>query len=191
MIEFGGADRRGFFRAGFGRWLERLVEQAEERVVQRSYTRPPGALPEIGFIAACTRCGECAAVCPSHAILKVPADGGLAAGTPYIDARLQPCTVCPDMPCATACPTDALTAPPDLWAGVRLGRLEFLPERCITFDGIACGVCAEACPVGPAALAIDEGGHPVLRTEGCVGCGLCVRACVTSPSSFQLHPPER
>ena len=92
------------------------------------------------------------------------------------------------MPCAAACPTDALTVPAQGWAGVHMGVLELLPERCITFQGSECSVCAKACPIGPDALAIDEAGHPVIRAEGCVGCGVCVRACVTAPSSFKLRP---
>ena len=183
-------DRRGLFRQGLGRWIEGLVERTEERVVTRRYLRPPGALPEIEFLAACTRCGICADVCPPKAIITVRSDGGLAAGTPYLDVAVQPCTVCPDMPCAAACPTDALTVPEDRWAGYRLGVLALEPERCITFHGTACGVCAGVCPVGPAALTIDEGGHPVIRQENCVGCGLCVRACVTMPSSLQLTLAE-
>lgn len=183
----GGGDRRQLFRDAFGKWVEQLVERTEERVVRQRYVRPPGALPEMGFLAACTRCGECIRVCPAHAIIKVPTDGGLAAGTPVLDPQVQPCIVCADMPCAEACPTDALTVPPNGWSGYRLARLELIPERCITFSGTPCGVCAEACPVGPTALAIDEGGHPVIRAEGCVGCGACVRACVTSPSSLKLH----
>jgi NAD-dependent dihydropyrimidine dehydrogenase PreA subunit len=67
-----------------------------------------------------------------------------------------------------------------------LGALEFLPERCVTYRGTPCRVCADACPVGEKALTIDEAGHPVVRQEGCVGCGVCVRECITSPSSFQL-----
>ncbi|MBA2627980.1 MAG: 4Fe-4S dicluster domain-containing protein [Gemmatimonadales bacterium] len=185
-----GGERRRLFRSAIDRWLGHVVERTEKRIARRQYFRPPGALPEVGFLAACTRCGACADVCPSSAIMHVRAEGGLAAGTPYIDPGVQPCTVCPDMPCASVCPTDALTVPPALWEGYRIGRLELVAERCITFKGTPCGVCAEACPVGPAALAIDEGGHPVIRSEGCVGCGLCVRACVTSPSSFVLTYAE-
>jgi NAD-dependent dihydropyrimidine dehydrogenase PreA subunit len=77
-----------------------------------------------------------------------------------------------------------------LWAGHRIAALTLDPERCITFHGTPCGVCAAACPMGEAALAIDEAGHPVIRREGCVGCGVCVRACITSPSSFQITPVE-
>jgi NAD-dependent dihydropyrimidine dehydrogenase PreA subunit len=81
--------------------------------------------------------------------------------------------------------------PPGGWAEIRLGTLELDPDRCITFHGSACGVCARACPVGEAALALDAGGRPVLKSEGCVGCGVCVTACVTMPSSLRLHAVSR
>ena len=184
------SNRRGFLKDALGDWVERLLAETEQRIVVRRYQRPPGALPEMAFLAACTRCGACLPVCPPHAIIKVPMDGGLAAGTPYIDTRTQPCTVCPDMPCAAACPTDALIVPPNGWTGYRMAALELIPERCITFDGTPCGVCARACPVGERALAMDEAGHPVIKAEGCVGCGVCVRACVTTPSSFVLRSLE-
>lgn len=191
MFRQADSNRRDFFRDAVGEWFEKLLESAEERVVTKQYFRPPGALPEVGFMAACTRCGECIIACPAHAIMKVPPDGGFAAGTPYIDPGYQPCVVCPDMPCAKVCPTDALNVPDHGWQGYRLGRLELLPERCITFHGSACGACARACPVGEAALVMDEAGNPVIRAEGCVGCGVCVRACVTAPSSLILRNVER
>jgi MauM/NapG family ferredoxin protein len=180
-------DRRDFFRQSINQWGERLLEQTEKRLVQQKYSRPPGALPEVAFLAACTRCGACEEVCPPHAIFAVATSGGLAAGTPAIDPNSQPCVVCVDMPCVKACPTGALTLPEHGWIGYRMGALEFFPERCVTFQGTSCRVCVDACPVGERALACDEAGHPVLRVEGCVGCGVCVRECITSPSSFELH----
>ncbi len=183
-----GGGRRDFFRDLVGDWIDDVVKKTEDRVVQQRYFRPPGALSEVGFLTACTRCGACGDVCPPHAIQFAAPGAGLAAGTPFFDPRLQPCIACADMPCARACPTEALTVPADGWAGVRLGILELLPERCITFQGSECSACAKACPVGAAALQMDEAGHPVIRAEGCVGCGVCVRACVTSPSSFKLRP---
>jgi MauM/NapG family ferredoxin protein len=167
-----------------------MVEQAERRVAPERYIRPPGALPEVAFLAACTRCGECVKVCPPFAIRKAPADSGLQAGTPYIDPAIQGCTVCETMPCAAACPTEALTLPKDGWAGYRLAALELVPERCVTFSGTPCRACVDACPVGERALSSDEDGHPVLKAEGCVGCGVCVRACITTPSSYILRPLE-
>ena len=184
-------DRRDFLRQSIGKWGEKLLEQAEERMVHQKYFRPPGALPEVAFLTACTRCGACAPVCPADAIEMLPPRAGLAAGTPHLTPALQPCTVCPDMPCAAACPTGALTLPEGGWDGYRIGALEFVPERCVTYQGTACRVCADACPVGEAALSIDETGHPVLKQEGCVGCGVCVRACITSPSSFNIQAVEQ
>ena len=179
-------NRRGFFRETIGRLATEVAKRAEQRVVPERYFRPPGAAPELAFIASCTRCGDCIDVCPVHAIVQAPAGAGLAAGTPVLLPATQACVVCADMPCANACETGALVAPPDGWAGIHMGQLELDPERCITFHGAACGVCARACPVGERALVMDERGHPVIRAEGCVGCGVCVTACVTSPSSLAL-----
>jgi MauM/NapG family ferredoxin protein len=178
------------FRDSLGRWLHTLVERTENRIVQQRFVRPPGALPEVGFLAACTRCGACAPVCPVHVILTAPPSSGLAAGTPYLEPATQPCVACPEMPCVKACPTGALTLPANGWTGYRLGTVELVPERCITFEGSSCRVCVDACPIGESALAQDPAGHPVLKREGCVGCGVCVRECVTSPSSFEFHRAE-
>lgn len=183
-------DRRNFFRQSIGRWGERLLEKTEQRVSPTKHTRPPGALPEVAFLAACTRCGQCEPVCPPHAIQYLPASAGLSAGTPWIDPASQPCIVCEDMPCVRACPTGALTMPPDGWVGYRIGVVELVPERCVTFQSTPCRVCVDACPVGERALTLDESGHPVLRREGCVGCGVCVRECITAPSSFALTVAE-
>jgi ferredoxin-type protein NapG/ferredoxin-type protein NapH len=183
-------DRRDFFRDSVGDWIRRAVERTEEKIVQERRFRPPGALPEVAFLAACSRCGECMPVCPVHAILAVPPAGGLAAGTPYLDPKSQPCIACADMPCVKACPTGALTMPANGWTGHRLGVVEFVPERCVTYRGQPCRVCVDACPIGEKALVQDEAGHPVLKREGCVGCGVCVRECISYPSSFEIRPAE-
>jgi ferredoxin-type protein NapG len=179
--------RRDFFRESIGQWLDQAMASAEERVVHTRYVRPPGALPEMGFLAACTRCGECVSACPPKVIKVAPTSAGLAAGTPYLDVARSPCIACPTMPCAAVCPTEALTVPEHGWAGYRLGAIEFLPERCVTFRGQACRVCADVCPVGARALVMDEAGHPVLKAEGCVACGTCIRECISVPPSYMFH----
>ena len=97
--------------------------------------------------------------------------GRTGCGNSYIDANIQPCTVCPDMPCVKACPTGALTLPSEGWTGYRLATLELIAERCVTFKGQTVpGVCRRV-PGRESALAMDEDGHPVIKVEGCVGCG--------------------
>ncbi|MBE0594745.1 MAG: 4Fe-4S dicluster domain-containing protein [Gemmatimonadales bacterium] len=183
-------DRRSFFRETVGRLAREAVRRTERRVSPMPVFRPPGAIEEIGFLAACTRCGDCLEVCPPRAILKAPPGAGLAVGTPMIDPSRQPCIVCPDMPCVTSCATGALVKPSQGWEGYRMASLELIPERCITFQGVECGTCARVCPVGERALTLDAEGRPVIYREGCVGCGVCVRACPTTPSSFKLHLEE-
>ena len=183
----GAGDRRSFFRSTIGRLAQEVGKRAEARVVQQRYLRPPGALDEVAFLAACTRCGECTDVCPVHAIIKVPTSGGLAAGTPMINASVQACIACEDMPCAAVCPTEALAVPENVWEGYRMAGLELDPDRCIAFYGSECGVCVRSCPVGEKAMTLDDGGRPVIKFEGCVGCGSCVRSCVSSPSSLLLR----
>jgi len=171
--------------------LGRAVDTAAERLAgDRRYIRPPGALPEAAFLAACTRCGQCTDVCPVHAIHPLGAEHGLAAGTPALEVALTACVMCAEMPCAAACPTDALDVPDDLWRDVHIADIAIDAERCITYHGTACGVCARVCPVGETALRLDPDGHPVLG-DACTGCGVCIRACVTSPSSISAAPVGR
>src|SRR5207244_8071835 len=97
LMNEGPENRRAFFRETFGRLAREVARRAEERVVQRRWFRPPGALTEIGFLAACTRCGACIDVCPAHAIRSAPAGAGLAAGTPILEPSIQACIVCQDI----------------------------------------------------------------------------------------------
>jgi ferredoxin-type protein NapG len=79
-----------------GRWAQRL--------------RPPGALQEKQFLAACIKCGQCVQVCPVEAVRLADLDEGFGVGVPYIDARAQACDFsCDGLQCVLACPTGALT----------------------------------------------------------------------------------
>ena len=182
-------NRRGFLSEAFKLVVQQAGGLLADRYAPRRHFRPPGAIAEPAFLAACTRCGYCIEACPVDAIVSAAASAGLAAATPIIEPLVQPCIACEGMFCATVCPTGALVPPPGGWAGEKLGRLELDAARCIAFQGIECGVCARVCPVGATALDLDAAGRPVIGAD-CVGCGICVRACVTTPSSFTLTLPE-
>ena len=122
-------DRRAFFLRGFVRAVERAADLVGRRLVPESHVRPPGALPEAGFVAACTRCGECARACPVHAISMLPPDAGLAAGTPILRPEITACIMCVDMPCAAVCPTDALEVPSHGWQDVRIAAARIESDR--------------------------------------------------------------
>lgn len=181
-------DRRGFFQSALRRGWAELTSRTKERLAPGNPLRPPGALGDLAFLTACTRCGECIDVCPPRAIVPAPGSAGLAAHLPMIDPVRQPCTVCADIPCAAVCPTDALTRPEQGWTAIKMGSLELVPERCVAFDDVTCGVCARACPIGEDAIRLDAGGRPIIIQEGCVGCGVCVQVCVTTPPSLVVHP---
>jgi len=181
-------DRRGFLGEAFRLVAGKAGALLADKVAPRRHFRPPGALAEPAFLAACTRCGYCVEACPADAVSVAPTSAGLAAGTPIILPQSQPCVACEGMFCASVCPTGALVMPADGWATEKIGVLALDEDRCIAFQGIECGVCARACPIGPTAIDLDGRGRPVIRA-GCVGCGVCVRACVTSPSSLALSIP--
>jgi len=183
----GRLDRRGFFSRGLQRALQEAVDALSERVAPGTHVRPPGALPEPAFVAACTRCGECVRACPVHAIAPLPTAAGLAAGTPALDVAVTACVMCAEMPCARACPTPALEVPPWGWRDVAMGVLTVDQARCITWRDVECGICVRVCPVGEDALRLDGRGHPVVGAA-CTGCGQCLSACVTTPSSLAVTP---
>jgi len=108
-----------------------LVRRWQQRL------RPPGALDERAFLAACIKCGQCVQVCPVEAIVLADMDDGLGTGVPFIDARSQACDFsCDALSCILACPTGALShdlaAKEEVEAGLaRLAR----PEQCLARQG--------------------------------------------------------
>jgi ferredoxin-type protein NapG len=182
-------DRRAFFSLGFRKVLGKAVDVVSAKVGGGEHIRPPGALPEAAFLAACTRCGACEPACPVRAIRPLAASAGLAAGTPALQVATQACVMCVDMPCAAACPTSALEVPAELWRGVKLSRIAIDANQCIAFRDVECGVCVRVCPAGEEALRLDANGRPVIG-PACTGCGACINGCVTSPSSITARPLE-
>jgi ferredoxin-type protein NapG len=159
--------------------------------------RPPGALPEDRFGAACVRCGLCVRACPFDMLRLAELGQDVATGTPYFVAREIACEMCEDIPCAAACPTDALskelTDIRDAKMGVAVltGR-----DTCYAVArGANCRACYLACPIKDEAITMERrhsGGRswfePTVHADKCTGCGKCEHDCVTAEASIKVLP---
>jgi ferredoxin-type protein NapG len=151
------------------------------------WLRPPGALPETEFMAACTRCSDCLNLCPHGAIFMASDRYREAEGTPMIDPARAPCWMCADTPCITACLPRALVRRGD--ALPRMGTARILTLNCLAHEGTPCTTCFERCPV-PGALRVDDG-RPAVFAELCTGCGVCQHVCPAPRNAILLSPSLR
>jgi len=167
-----------------------LLEKLPRRSRLARFLRPPGALPEKEFLAACIGCGQCANVCPNQCIELHGLESGLEhLATPRIVARAQACILC--MACTQVCPTQALTRLDPTEEGIRavkMGTAVVAEDICYSFSGRTCGVCYRACPLPGKAMTVGLFEQPHVHAEYCVGCGLCEQACVHMPQAIRVVP---
>ncbi len=180
-----------------------IVKRPYEKLV--GILRPPGALPERDFLAACIRCYKCQDACEPGAIqFYTEADGDLF-HSPYVDPAKNGCTLC--NACGPVCPTGALLAFDDK-TEVEMGSVELREDLCLSYkakrireeqdllvrlgrkptesDAHAerrgpCGECYMFCPLRNRAIRLVPGAFlaPLIFTEHCVGCGMCEDICRT------------
>lgn len=145
--------RRGFFRG---------------RPRPRAEIRPPWALAEAAFVAACTRCDDCRTACPQGIV--VVGDGGY----PTIDFRRGECTFCGD--CASACRSGALRHDAALAAWSVKATIG---EACLAARGVECRACGDYCDTRAIRFTPRLGGPalPAIDDSRCTGCGACVAPC--------------
>jgi len=150
--------------------------------------RPPGAIAEATFLAGCTRCGDCIRVCPHQAIRLAPERLRVAAGTPIIDPAEQPCLMCVDTPCITACSPGVLKRPASA-AVPRIGVARISTVDCLAHQGTTCSSCSERCPV-EGAIKLTRG-RPQVVAEACTGCGICQHVCPAPRNAVLVMPLDR
>ena len=163
--------------------------------------RPPGALAENDFLAACVRCGLCVRDCP-YDTLKLSALGdSVATGTPYFEARKVPCEMCDTLPCVKACPTGALDRALTDIGAARMGLAVLVDqENCLNFLGLRCDVCYRVCPVIDKAITLEKIHNPrsdrhamllpTVHSEHCTGCGKCEKSCVLPEAAIKIFPAK-
>lgn len=186
----GGEGRRRFFREGLARALAPLGRYLDRRLnlpTPRTRLRPPGALPEDDFLDTCYRCGTCLAVCPADAIRQWAPGDERTARTPFIDADLAACTLCPGLVCTQECPSGALrrlSGPHE----VAMGLAGIDRNVCLRSRDEECSLCVDHCPMRGAALVAPDRGPPKIIQVGCIGCGVCQLHCPTSPKAIVIRP---
>lgn len=162
--------------------------------------RPPGALEETAFLAACLRCGQCATACPYQVINIAGPASGFAVGTPYLTVRENPCRLCADFPCIKACPSGALKPVAERKA-VRMGVARINRKTCLSWQGMRCEICYRNCPFLDEAIYLElepnkkTGYHTVFQVwvneDKCTGCGLCERSCPVEEAAIVVDPEGR
>ena len=161
--------------------------------------RPPGALDEERFLAACLRCGQCVQACPYKTLKLGELGDGVVTGTPYFVAREIPCEMCPDIPCVKACPSGALDPKLEDIDRARMGLAVLVDqESCLNWQGMRCDVCYRVCPLIGAAITLElrhnerTGKHamfiPTVHSDKCTGCGKCEKSCVLEEAAIKVLP---
>ncbi|WP_373817844.1 ferredoxin-type protein NapG [Glaesserella sp.] len=162
--------------------------------------RPPGALDEKEFVAACTRCGQCVQACPYDMLHLASLLSPMEAGTPYFIARDKPCEMCVDIPCMNACPSGALSGLETI-DDARMGLAVLLDhETCLNWQGLRCDVCYRVCPLIDKAITLERIHNertvihakliPTVHSDACTGCGKCEQACVLEEAAIKVLPMD-
>jgi MauM/NapG family ferredoxin protein len=174
--------RRGFLLAAGLGGLALLLTRLDPRVIKKSdrRLRPPGAIPEADFLAACVRCGACLRVCPTRTLQASGAEGGLIAwGTPVHRMRTAGCEQSCNL-CGKVCPTGAIRDLPLIERQhAKVGTAVLDRQRCVAWaENRLCLLCDEACPYNAIVFEVVEGHkRPVVDESRCNGCGMCEAVC--------------
>ena len=192
-------DRRNLLRQGVHFFAKPAVNKVQgkidginkvmDKITKRvPLLRPPGAISERLFLQACSHCDECIHACPKDAILRAPKKMGfLVFNTPYIDPMRNPCVMCTELPCISACPDGALL-PVQHLTDVNMGYAILDKKKCQAYGETFCQQCVIDCPVPGAIHQVND--KPIIDKNICTGCGVCMRSCstVNIPLAIKIKP---
>lgn len=138
--------------------------------------RLPWIISESVLLDGCTRCGDCISACPQKIVVK--GDGGF----PKLDFSNRECTFCGQ--CATACQQPLFDLGAEPWQYIAA-----IGEQCLTFNGIVCQNCKDACQPRAIRFRFGKGGmsRPEVDGDACTGCGACIAPCPNDSISLQTN----
>jgi len=170
------------------------LAQSSGYLIDPVVIRPPGALPEMEFLARCIRCGECMKACPTNTLQPLGLKAGLAGFfSPVITPRRGPCEPLCNV-CTQVCPTDAirsLTPDEKIWA--KVGTAYIIKHKCLAWEyDQECLICDEVCPTNAIELKRIDNINvavPFVEERKCSGCGFCEFQCpVQAGSAIVVEP---
>jgi ferredoxin-type protein NapF len=140
--------------------------------------RPPWSSPEVQFLDACTRCGDCLRSCP-EGILTVG-----SGGFPEVDFGRGECSFC--RRCVEVCQQPAFQPEGPPW-----NLTARVTDTCITRQQVLCQICRENCEAGAIRFPLVAGRtpEPVIEADCCTGCGACVATCPVGAISVRGTTP--
>lgn len=143
---------------------------------QHQATRLPWAISEDTFLAGCTRCNQCLSACPQGIVKQ--SDGGF----PALDFSDRECTFCGE--CVKACPEPLFDLEAKPWQ-----QVAEVSNNCLTFNGIVCQNCKDACEPRAIRFQFSAGGlsRPEIDTAACTGCGACIAPCPNGSISMRIN----
>lgn len=184
--------RRAFLAAGAGVTIGcalRVIPGSSH--AGNAAIRPPGALPDDRFEAACERCGNCVRACPTRIIRPdtTPVSIGAALAPEIViddgvPGRPAESAYCREFcnACTEVCPTGAIRIMSlEEKSRVCIGIAVVDRKHCIAWARAArCVVCHEFCPYQAVQLVESYGVNcPEVIADLCRGCGLCQVQCPT------------
>jgi MauM/NapG family ferredoxin protein len=189
-----GLSRRNFFVGlGFGS-VAVVLTKLDPRVMKKQdrALRPPGALPEEDFLAACIRCGACVRICVTHTLQASGMDKGLIRwGTPFHNMRVAGCEQQCNL-CGKICPTGAIRDLPLIERQhAKVGTAVIIRETCVAWaKDRLCLLCDEACPYNAIVFRpVDGHKRPFVDESRCNGCGICEAVCpVHGEAAIVVYP---
>jgi polyferredoxin len=148
--------------------------------------RPPGALPELEFLARCVKCGECMKVCTTNGLQATFLEAGLEGiWSPILVPKIGYCEYNCTL-CGQVCPTGAIQLlNQEQKRAWRIGTAWFDKNRCLPHAlNQPCIVCEEFCPTPTKSIKFREVNRqgetikePYVDLKTCTGCGICVTKC--------------
>lgn len=148
----------------------------------RACVRPPWALAEAAFVAACTRCDDCVAACPGSLITRG------SGGYPEMDFSRGGCDFCGK--CRSACIAGAFQPEPATRFAA-WGHRAAIDQTCLAARGVVCRACGDHCEAGAIRFRLAPAGRSFAQIDvtRCTGCGGCVSVCPVGALAMRTPPP--